>query len=95
MGLLLFSRRAEAHLARKLARKAGFPVPSAAPSPEPAAAAPVEPQFPEPGFPFPPLSAISPAAAGPEPSDTQNHPAPATTAPSSSSAMKTPMASKR
>ena len=67
-------RRAEAHLARKLARKAGFP----APSPEPAAAVPVEPQFPEPGFPFPPLSAITPAATGLEPTDTQNHPAPDT-----------------
>ncbi len=60
-------RRAEAHLARKLARKVGFPVPPAA--------APAQTQFPEPGAPFPPLSAISPAATGPEPSsDSQNHP---------------------
>ena len=68
-------RRAEAHLARKLARKAGFP----APSPEPAAV-PAEARFPEPGAPFPPVSVISPAAAVPGPSsDTQNHPAPAAT----------------
>ncbi len=68
-------RRAEAHLARKLARKAGFP----APTPEPAAVL-AETTFPEPGAPFPPLSAITPAAAVPEPSsDTPNHPAPATT----------------
>ncbi len=55
-------RRAEAHLARKLARKAGFPVTSAA--------VPAETPFPEPGAPFPPLFSISPAAAGPDPSDT-------------------------
>ena len=61
-------RRAEAHLARKLARKAGFPLPPVATTPEPAAV-PVQPQFPEPGFPFPPLSAITPATAGPEPAE--------------------------
>jgi hypothetical protein len=69
-------RRAEAHAARKAARKAGFPV--TAPSPTVAPSTPTDSELaaaiadetpeailladiPEPGFPFPALSSISPA----------------------------------
>jgi hypothetical protein len=62
-------RRAEAHKARKVARKLGFPVPPPSTSPAPAPQQPetiepsVEPPeaFPEPGYPFPSLKEISPA----------------------------------
>ncbi len=54
-------RRALAHMERKLARKLGFPAPASTTDAVAAAATAHSLNIPEPGVPFPPLSAITPS----------------------------------